>query len=216
MILQKERMLKGAITAMAAGVKAVKPAPGQQSSCCTSNPPQNISFKAESCYWQSGQGIGQAIEPGLPLINGSSCCQQDTAAADGSADSSTVDAELESAIFSALDADSSTDIFFHDPKTAALNHLLSQLATTELKVQCTLLRLGCSEQSGDGLYTSQLLQQLLATAGQQGLQAAAEARPEDCLLQLAAAVKQISCLLPRCVCELQLLLVMALVCHVTM
>jgi hypothetical protein len=189
---QRERALIGAIAATASCVKAAKPAPSeQQPHCCFTDPRQPNNTNQNTAINEPGQ-------PGLSP-HSSSYCQQDTAAADeASAGSSTVAAELESAIFSALDADSSTDIFFHDPKTAALNHLLSQLATTELKVQCTLLRLGCSEQSGDGLYTSQLLQQLLATAGQQGLQAAAEARPEDCLMQLAAAVKQISCLLPRC------------------
>jgi hypothetical protein len=193
-MLQKEWMLKGAIAAMGTGVKAVKPAPGQQTTCCTSNPSaaQNVAVKSDPCSWQSGQ----PNQPGAVLLNSSTYCQQD-ATDEASAGSSTVDAALESAIFSALDADSSTDIFFPDPKTAALNHLLSQLATSELKVQSTLLRMGCPDLPGDGLYTSLLQQQLLATAGQAGLATAAAVPPEECLLQLAAGVKQISCLLPR-------------------
>jgi hypothetical protein len=188
---QREKVLKGAIAATAAAVKAVKPAPGQQH---FSNLVSPVNASANDASEQSTNP--EAVPP-----NSSSFCQLDTAAdADASAaGSSTVDAALESAIFSALDADSSTDIFFPDPKTAALNHLLSQLATSELKVQSTLLRMGCPELPGDGLYTSLLLQQLLATAGQAGLTAAAAVPPEECLLQLAAGVKQISCLLPRCV-----------------
>ncbi|WIA21296.1 hypothetical protein OEZ85_000529 [Tetradesmus obliquus] len=192
----KERMLKGAIAAMGTGVKAMRPAPGQQASGCASGPPaaQPVAAVTNPCTWQSGQ----PIQPAVPQLNSSSYCLQDMADADASAaDSSTVDAALESAIFSALDEDSSTDLFFPDSKTKALNHLLSQLATTELKVQSSLLRIGCSDMPRDSLYTSQLLQQLLVTEGQEGLHAAAEASPEECLLQLAAAVKQISCLLPR-------------------
>uniref|UniRef100_A0A383W9K1 Uncharacterized protein n=1 Tax=Tetradesmus obliquus TaxID=3088 RepID=A0A383W9K1_TETOB len=192
----KERMLKGAIAAMGTGVKAVRPAPGQQSSDCASGPPatQTMAAATTSSRWQSRQ----THQPAVPQLNSNSYCLQDMADADASAaDSSTVDAALESAIFSALDEDSSTDLFFPDLKTKALNHLLSRLATTELKVQSSLLRIGCSDLPGDGMYTSQLLQQLLATEGQTGLHAAAEASPEECLLQLAAAVKQISCLLPR-------------------
>ncbi|WIA41593.1 hypothetical protein OEZ86_008956 [Tetradesmus obliquus] len=191
----KERMLKGAIAAMGTGVKALRPAPGQQSSDCT-GPPATQSMGAATITrtWPSRQ----THQPAVPQLNSNSYCLQDMADADASAaDSSTVDAALESAIFSALDEDSSTDLFFPDLKTKALNHLLSQLATTELKVQSSLLRIGCSDLPGDGLYTSQLLQQLLATEGQEGLRAAAEASPEECLLQLAAAVKQISCLLLR-------------------
>jgi hypothetical protein len=137
----------------------------------------------------------------MPL-HSSSYCQQDAVDADAtSSGSSTIDAALQSAIFSALDADSSTDIFFPDPKTAALNHLLSQLAATELAVQSTLLKLGVSEGPGQQqqqLYSSALLQQLLAAGGQGALAAAAEVPAEDCLRSLAGAVKQISCLLPRC------------------
>jgi hypothetical protein len=195
--MQKERMLKSAIAATAVAVKAVKPSPSQQSSSSsTDHPPvQDLRFTADPSSWQTNI-------PNIPattLLNSSSYCQQDAVDADAlSSDSSAIDAALESAIFSALDADSSTDIFFPDPKTAALNHLLSQLASTELKVQSSLQKLGCSEAPGQPLYTSQLLQQLLAAGGQAALQAAAQVPAQDCLLATAAAVKQMSCLLPRC------------------
>jgi hypothetical protein len=196
LLSQKERMLKSAIAATAVGVNAVKPASSQQSSSSSAAPlpVQDLRVKQEYFTWQSYD----TNIPAAVLLNSSSYCQQDTVDADAaSSGSSTVDAALESAIFSALDADSSTDIFFPDPKTAALNHLLSQLASTELAVQSALAKLGCSEQPGQQLYTSQLLQQLLAAGGQAALQAAAQVPAEDCLLSLAAAVKQISCLLPR-------------------
>jgi hypothetical protein len=189
-------MLNVSIAAVAAAAKAVTPSPVQRSSCCSVDTTLPVATHTEGCSWN----FSSLAQPDVKLVSPStSYCQQDVPDANAaSAEIAAIDAALESAIFSALDADSSTDIFFPDPKTAALNHLLSQLATTELAVQSSLAKLGCSEQPGQQLYTSQLLQQLLAAGGQAALQAAAQVPGEDCLLSLAAAVKQISCLLPRC------------------
>jgi hypothetical protein len=190
-------MLKSAIAATAVAVKAVKPSPGQQSSSSSTGHPvvQILPLTTNPPTWQPNSAEFPAAIP----LNSSSYCQQGAVDAyASSSDSSVLDAALESAIFTALDADSSMDIFFPDAETAALNHLLSQLAATELKVQSSLQNLGCSEAPAQPLYTSQLLQQLLAAGGQAALQAAAQVPAQDCLLATAAAVKQISCLLPRC------------------